>query len=406
MVPDGWKQCELGELAELRSGGTPSKENPRYWNGHIPWYTARDLKTFRLESAVHSITEEGASNGTRLVAPETILILVRGMTLLKDVPVAITTTRASFNQDLRALVARKGIDSTFLAYALVSRRGYLMQRVTQAGHGTGRLQTDALKELPILLPPGAEQQRIVAILSAWDRAIDQMGKLIVEKRRLKRGLMQQLVMGKQRFQSFVGQPRKPVRLGDVFEKTAAPVKVDPDATYQEIGIRSHGRGLFHKEPVSGGRIGNKRVYPVIPRCLTLNIVFAWEGALAVTTDCESGMIASHRFPMFRPNLDRVLPEYALLYLLSARGAREIQLASPGGAGRNRTLSQTEFLKTTIPLPGIAEQQKIVEVIDAAECESDLLIRELEALKKQKHGLMQKLLTGRLRVALDERTCAS
>ena len=137
----------------------------------------------------------------------------------------------------------------------------------------------------------------------------------------------------------------------------------------------------------------------MPGCLTLNIVFAWERALAVTTEEEAGMIASHRFPMFQPNLERLLPKYVLHYLLSQKGNDALQLASPGGAGRNRTLSQTELLKTIIPLPSIAEQRRIVAIIETADREIDSLRKQLYAVKTQKKGLMQKLLTGQVRVKL-------
>ena len=109
------------------------------------------------------------------------------------------------------------------------------------------------------------------------------------------------------------------------------------------------------------------------------------------------MIASHRFPMFRPDPGRLLAEYALLYLLSKKGSEALELASPGGAGRNRTLSQTAFLKNRIPLPSISEQRSVVSFVQVLDQEIDLLRKQLEALREQKKGLMQKLLTGQVRV---------
>ncbi len=106
--------------------------------------------------------------------------------------------------------------------------------------------------------------------------------------------------------------------------------------------------------------------------------------------------------MFRPDSRRLLAEYALLYLLSTnKGSEALELASPGGAGRNRTLSQSEFLKIRIPLPSLAEQRKIVALVQAADREIDLLRKQLGALKRQKKGLMQKLLTGKLRVSVQQ-----
>jgi len=85
--PTGWRTIPLSELVRFASGGTPSRDVARFWNGDIPWLSAKDLKKFRLSDSMEKVTQEGADSGTRLVEPGTILILVRGMTLLKDVPV-------------------------------------------------------------------------------------------------------------------------------------------------------------------------------------------------------------------------------------------------------------------------------------------------------------------------------
>jgi restriction endonuclease S subunit len=247
------------------------------------------------------------------------------------------------------------------------------------------------------VPPHAEQETIAAVLSAWDRAIGQTAGLITAKERLKQGLMQQLLTGKRRFPEFRHHKTQPTRLDAVLKKVSKPVIVEPSTSYREIGIRSHGKGIFHKEPVEGHGLGNKRVYEVVPGCLTLNIVFAWERALAVTTNREAGMIASHRFPMFQPDPKRVAVDFVLHFMLSDVGHNTLKLASPGGAGRNRTISQEQFLKTIVPLPSVAEQRKIIAFINAAENEITILRRHLQALKKQKRGLMQQLLTGRVRV---------
>src|SRR5439155_1219091 len=127
-------------------------------------------------------------------------------------------------------------------------------------------------------------------------------------RRLRRGLMQQLLAGRRRFQEFTGQPVQSVRLGDVMEKVAEPVTPVDDELYRQIGVRSHGKGLFHKPAVTGASLGSKRVFRVVSGCLTLNIIFAWERALGLITEREAGMIASHRFPMFRPDPSKFLAE--------------------------------------------------------------------------------------------------
>ena len=130
-----------------------------------------------------------------------------------------------------------------------------------------------------------------------------------------------------------------VSIGDILERQAVPINVDGNELYREIGIRSHGKGLFHKDPVTGEELGNKSVFEIIPDCLVLNIVFAWERAVAKTTSNEIGMIASHRFPMYKPKEGVLNLDYIVRYLITDKGKRLLELASPGGAGRNRTLGQ-------------------------------------------------------------------
>ena len=124
-------------------------------------------------------------------------------------------------------------------------------------------------------------------------------------------------------------------LGSVLERVSCPVI--PDVLYREIGIRSHGKGIFHKKPVLGKSLGNKRVFEVHGDCFVVNIVFAWEQAVARTTSNEVGMIASHRFPMYRPVDGLCDVDFLLYYFKTKKGKYLLELASPGGAGRNKTL---------------------------------------------------------------------
>ena len=116
-------------------------------------------------------------------------------------------------------------------------------------------------------------------------------------------------------------------------------------------------------------MGNKSVFWIQPDCFVVNIVFAWEHAIAKTTQAEVGMIASHRFPMYKPKKGVLDLDFLLYYFKTARGKHLLGLASPGGAGRNKTLGQGEFAKLKIPVPSLAEQKRIVEVLTEAEREN-------------------------------------
>ena len=184
---------------------------------------------------------------------------------------------------------------------------------------------------------------------------------------------------------------------DILERVEVPVNVESNKEYVQIGIRSHGKGLFYKEPVLGKALGNKQVFWIQPNCFILNVVFAWEQAITKTTENEIGMIGSHRFPMYRPKNDLVDIDYLIYYFLTKRGTDILEAASPGGAGRNRTLGQERFLKSKITLPPLSEQQKIAAILSTQDKVIELKEKLLAQKQQQKKYLMQQLLTGKRRL---------
>ena len=149
------------------------------------------------------------------------------------------------------------------------------------------------------------------------------------------------------------------KLRRLITRVSRPVRVQPGNLYREIGTRSWGKGIFHKDSVPGTQLGEKKVFYVKPSDLVLNIIFAWEGAVAVVSQREDGMIASHRFPTFRHDGDQVDLDYLLMFLQSEHGRALMALNSPGAAGRNRTIRIGSFLDEEIPLPPLPTQQEIV-----------------------------------------------
>lgn len=189
---------------------------------------------------------------------------------------------------------------------------------------------------------------------------------------------------------------KRTKLSTVLRRIIDPIEPEAGTMYREIGVKSHGRGLFHKEPISGERIGNKRVYRVHPDCFVFNVVFAWEQAVAKTSNKESGMIASHRFPMYQPIDNKISLDFLLLFFKTPFGKHLLGLASPGGAGRNRTLSQAGFLNIEISLPPIEQQEQIAKAIQRWEHAILLLEKQMRFKKLRLKALMQQLLTGQIR----------
>jgi type I restriction enzyme S subunit len=161
----------LDAVADMLSGGTPSKSNPRYWNGSIPWLTPKDMG--RWSGATEAkVSPEAIGNGTRLAPKDAIFVAVRGMSLHNEIRVVRAHQALTFNQDIKAIVARKGIDPLYLYYVLVSKKPQLLDTVEAAGHGTGRLPTDKLKDLLIPRFDPLTEASLAELFGALDRRIE------------------------------------------------------------------------------------------------------------------------------------------------------------------------------------------------------------------------------------------
>ncbi len=167
-----WRETTLGEVTEFLSGGTPSKDRADYWAGSVPWVSAKDMKRFRLEDTEDHVSEEAVSNGTRLVPAGSVLLLARGMTLLNDLPICVISRPMTFNQDVKALRPKPHVRSDYLPYLLLGNKERLLSLVDLAGHGTGRLNSDELKALDVVVPAPDEQRAIAHILGTLDDKIE------------------------------------------------------------------------------------------------------------------------------------------------------------------------------------------------------------------------------------------
>jgi type I restriction enzyme S subunit len=190
-------------------------------------------------------------------------------------------------------------------------------------------------------------------------------------------------------------------ISDITTRVVNPVSVEAGVEYTQIGIRSHGRGIFHKDKTTSVDIGNKRVFWIEPNLFIVNIVFAWEQAVAVTSDDDVGKIASHRFPMFKAKNNEVTTEYLHRFFLTKRGKHLLGLASPGGAGRNKTLGQKEFEKLKLKLPTTVEQNEVTKFLSAVDKKISLLKQKHEQLVDCKKGIVQQLFSQQLRFKYDD-----
>ncbi len=397
MIPEGWKQTELGALADFASGGTPSKQNEAFWGGFFPWVSAKDLKKHVINNAELCLTEEGRK--VAKTAPiGSVLVLVRGMTLLKDVPIGYVAEPVAFNQDIKALVAKSYVAPKFLAYLLVSLRRPLMTLVNTANHGTGRLDTDLLKSFPVVLPSFVEQCRIAKTLETWDRAIETVEALIANARAQKQALMQQLLPQgatppKKRLPGFSGEWRE-MKLGGMAKVVMG--SSPPSSAYNEteIGLPLIQGNADIKNRQSAPRVHTSEITQV---CEPKDILFSvrapvGEISIAIHHACIGRGIAAIR-PHSGSDADFL---YFCLLAAESRWARLSQ-------GSTFQAVNSKDLRGSIVFAPSKETER--EAIGAAVRESqsakDNLQSQLAALRREKAALMQQLLTGKRRVKLPE-----
>lgn len=159
-----WKAIAVGNLGRWFSGGTPSKTNPAFWGGQIPWVSAKDMKVTRLHDSVDHVTNDAIGQGTRIVPTGSLLMVIRGMILAHSFPVARAERPLAFNQDLKALLTREGVDSEFVLYWLQNNAQLMLRLTTDSTHGTKRLPTQALFSTECMCPPYREQKAIAQVL--------------------------------------------------------------------------------------------------------------------------------------------------------------------------------------------------------------------------------------------------
>ncbi len=271
----------------------------------------------------------------------------------------------------------------------------MRNRASGTSQSMKNISKESLLTIPVALPPLPEQRKIADILTTWDEALTQLDALIEAQERRKKALMQKLLTGKRRISGFKGQWKR-VSLGEALEPITRPVP-KPEGSFLAAGVRSHGKGVFLKPDFKPADIALEELFELKAGDLVVNITFAWEGAAAIVPPEADGALVSHRFPTFGFREGKAAPSFFRHYIRTKRFVFDCGLASPGGAGRNRVLSKSAFFDIELLLPPFSEQEKIGVILDTVDQQLTLLRAQRSALDQQKRGLMQRLLTGRLRV---------
>jgi hypothetical protein len=181
-------------------------------------------------------------------------------------------------------------DPGFIAW--IFKQPTIWAEIAKLGVGMGdrrrRVHPESLRTFQVPLPPLDEQRRIVARLDAVSSRLKTRAEAAERQEAELAAMLQQAFA-----RITAGCPR--TRMVDVAPLVRRPIEVEPDGQYLELGIRSFGRGPFHKPSLSGLDAGSKRLFRIEPGDLVFNIVFAWEGAVAIARHEDAGRVGSHRF---------------------------------------------------------------------------------------------------------------
>ncbi|OLL33744.1 hypothetical protein BTH42_00240 [Burkholderia sp. SRS-W-2-2016] len=417
-VPVDWRVSKLSDIADIN----PGRAKPDSENDEVSFLAMGD------------VSEDGRVIGRQIRNYQDV---AKGFTSFVENDVLVAKITPCFENGKGALATSLlsgiGFGSTEF-HVIRAKKGHALpsflhlhtrdesfrrsgERSMVGSAGQKRVPADFLREYEIGLPSIPEQQKIAVILTAVYDKLDVIARQIEATQTLKRGLIQTLFsrgMGMQdaggrwvKHDSFrkVGSQTYPaswqwVRMGVVAPIVRREVEVQLEGSYPELGLRSFGRGTFHKPALSGVEVGNKRLFVIKTGDLLLSNVFAWEGAIAVAKPEDDGRYGSHRYITCEVDRARASTDFVARYLLTPPGLTAIGLASPGGAGRNKTLGLSALADIKVPVPPLPEQFAINKTLDAVQSKIGLLETKRERLQTLKRGLMQKLLTGEWRVKLE------
>jgi type I restriction enzyme S subunit len=395
-LPKDWKVADLRSLGRIESGGTPDTAEESNWNGSINWCTPSDitaLKNKYLGPTVRKLSHIGLKNSSAKILPVNSVIVCTRATIGEC---AVNTVEMATNQGFKNIVPNGQIDAEFLYYAIIHNKKQLLKLA--AGSTFGEVSKSDFGRIRILLPSYEEQRGIGVLLSCWDRAIEQTEKLVAAKTRIKRGLLRQLLTGQKRFKEFDGQEWRTKELKDIGEIESGGT---PDTSLSE----NWGGLINWCTPTDITALQTRYLGPTVRKLSERGLKNSSAKLLppnsvivctrATIGDCAINtveMATNQGFKSIVPN-ENVNTEF-LYYSLVLSKKQLLRLAAGSTFGE---VSKSDFERITISLPPVEEQRRIAAVLNACDKEITLLKQQLDALKRQKRGLMQKLLTGQIRV---------
>lgn len=405
-LPKGWKRFKIGQIAKVASGGTPDRSKEEYWNGHIPWISTSLINFNLITLSEEHITDKGLNGSAAKLFPVgTVLMAMYGQGKTRG-KVALLGIEAATNQACAAIISDdQKVEKKLLFYNLWSR--YAEIRSYSNTGNQENLSGGLIKLLPISLPPLAEQRKIAAILTAWDEAIQTARQLLEARQLRKSALMQKLLTGQARLPGFTEAWRE-VKLGDVLREVKRPVAWDDNDLYHLLSVRRRSGGVFYRESLYGHQIMTKNLRTAKAGDFLFSKMQIVHGASGLVKKEHDDMKISGSYIAVKSR-DANLFDIDFLdwYARQSKFYNICYTSSYGVHIEKMTFNFSDFLKHKISIPStIPEQRAIANVLNAADEEIRLAKAEIEILQVQKRGLMQQLLTGKIRVRTEENEAVS
>lgn len=404
IIPEDWEVKRISDFTSIITGGTPSTQRPEYWGGSIMWMSSGELNKKFVFDVKGRITTEGLLNSsTRIIPPFCVLIGLAGQGKTRGTA-AYNYISLCTNQSIAAILPNDKYNSLYLYYVVDSKYEYL--RLLSSGDGgRGGLNKNLLNSLEISFPKTiAEQQAIAEALSDIDGLIAAVDKKIAKKRLIKQGAMSQLLTGKKRLPGF-SDPWVEKKLGEI--------------GYTYSGLTGKSKDDFGQGNAKYITFLNVLANPILKENLFGSITIRENeqqnkvqfGDLFFNTSSETpedvgtcAVLLSYHEELYlnsfcfgyRLTDDNVLGLY-LAYYFRSRLGRQLMTSLAQGATRYN-LSKELFNASRIILPETKDEQiAIATMLNDMDKEIDDLEAQRDKYRLLKSGMMQKLLTGQIRL---------
>lgn len=413
-VPVHWAVRKLKHAVSFSGGGTPSKANASFWNGHIPWVSPKDMRTPMIADTTDHITEAAvAASATSVVEPGAVLVVVRSGILRRAIPAAINVVPVALNQDMKALRPRGDLMGTYLLALIEGNQAGLIAEWTKQGATVESIEQVFLANSRVPIPPLPEQAAIVRFLDHADRpirrAVRAKQKLVVLLYKQRQAIVQRAVTRGLDPNARL-KPSSVKWLGDVpehWEVRRAKYfyrEVDDRTTtgQEELLSVSHLTGITPRSQknitmfMASSYVGHKVCQP---GDLVINTMWAWMGALGVSK--HMGLV-SPSYGVYRPIPETgLLDEYADLLLRTMSYVSEYLIRSTGIRSSRLRLYPEEFLRIGIACPPSHEQRAILSRVTAETADTERAMAGAEAeialLREFRTRLIADVATGKLDV---------